>query len=191
MLYDRAICADIMLYDKMYTRISRMYEILHTRHYTCSLPAPSPLQQCTVCKYVTECNKMFLKITGLFCKRALYKRLYSAKETFNLKEPTNRSHRIRGITHAVCQRLPLSNCIRCANMSRYVTKCTQECRGCMRSCTMGWLRLVGSFKWQVSFAKEPYKRDYILQKRTIIWRSLVILATPCEALHMQFASAYM
>ena len=26
---------------------------------------------------------------------------------------------------------------------------------------MGWLRLVGSFKLQVSFAKEPYKRDYI------------------------------
>ena len=30
---------------------------------------------------------------------------------------------------------------------------------------MGWLRLVGSLKTQVSFAKEPYKRDYILQKR--------------------------
>jgi len=35
-----------------------------------------------------------LKITGLFCKRALSKRLYSAKETYNLKEPTNRSHPI-------------------------------------------------------------------------------------------------
>jgi len=33
-----------------------------------------------------------LKITGLFCKRALYKRRYSAKETNNLKEPTNCSH---------------------------------------------------------------------------------------------------
>jgi len=30
---------------------------------------------------------------------------------------------------------------------------------------MGWLRLVGSFKLQVSFAKEPYKRDYILQNK--------------------------
>jgi len=28
-----------------------------------------------------------------------------------------------------------------------------------------WLRLVGSLKTQVSFAKEPYKRGYILQKR--------------------------
>jgi len=35
-----------------------------------------------------------------------------------------------------------------------------------------------SFKLQVSFAKEPYKRDYSLQKRPIILRSLVIVATP-------------
>ena len=33
---------------------------------------------------------------------------------------------------------------------------------------MGWLRLVGSIKRQVSFAKQPYKRDNILQKRPII-----------------------
>jgi len=43
---------------------------------------------------------------------------------------------------------------------------------------MGWLRLVGSLKLQVSFAKEPYKRDYILQKTPIILRSLLIVATP-------------
>ena len=41
---------------------------------------------------------------------------------------------------------------------------------------MGWLRLVGSFKLQVSFAKEPYIRDEILQKRPIILRSLLIIA---------------
>ena len=33
---------------------------------------------------------------------------------------------------------------------------------------MGWLRLVGSIKLQGSFAKEPYKRDDILQKRPVI-----------------------
>jgi len=43
---------------------------------------------------------------------------------------------------------------------------------------MGWLQLVGSLKWSVSVAKEPCKRDYILQKRPIIWRSLLIEATP-------------
>jgi len=35
-----------------------------------------------------------LKMTGPFCKRALWKRWYSAKETSNFKEPTNRSHPI-------------------------------------------------------------------------------------------------
>ena len=43
---------------------------------------------------------------------------------------------------------------------------------------MGWLRLVGSFKAKVSNAKEPYKRDDILQKSPIISRSLLIVATP-------------
>jgi len=43
---------------------------------------------------------------------------------------------------------------------------------------MGWLRLVGPLKWYVFWAKEPYKRDYILQKRPIILRSLLIVATP-------------
>ena len=43
---------------------------------------------------------------------------------------------------------------------------------------MGWLRLVGSLKLQVSFAKEPYKRDDILQKRPIILMSLLIVAIP-------------
>jgi len=42
-----------------------------------------------------------LKIIGLFCKRALQKRLYSAKETYNFKEPTNRSH---AMCHCTLQR---------------------------------------------------------------------------------------
>ena len=37
-----------------------------------------------------------------------------------------------------------------------------------RARVMGWLRLAGSIKLQVSFAKEPYKRDNILQERPII-----------------------
>jgi len=44
--------------------------------------------------------------------------------------------------------------------------------------TMGRLRLVDSLKWQVSFAKGPYKRHDILQKRPMIWRSQLIEATP-------------
>ena len=45
---------------------------------------------------------------------------------------------------------------------------------------MGWLQLVGSLKLQVSFAKEPYKRDYILKRRPMILRSLLIVATPYQ-----------
>ena len=43
---------------------------------------------------------------------------------------------------------------------------------------MGWLRRVGALESLVSFAKEPYKRDDILQKRPIILRSLLIIDTP-------------
>jgi len=46
---------------------------------------------------------------------------------------------------------------------------------------MGWLWLVGSLKLQVSFAKEPYERDDMLQKRPIILRSLLIVATPYQS----------
>jgi len=44
---------------------------------------------------------------------------------------------------------------------------------------MGWFWLVGSNKLYVSFAKEPYKRDNILQKRSIISSILLTMATPC------------
>jgi len=47
---------------------------------------------------------------------------------------------------------------------------------------MGWLHVVGCLKIYVSFAKEPYERDNILQKRPIILRSLLIVATPYKAL---------
>jgi len=39
-----------------------------------------------------------LKIIGLFCKSTLQKILYSAKETYHFKEPTNRSHPIGMLT---------------------------------------------------------------------------------------------
>jgi len=45
---------------------------------------------------------------------------------------------------------------------------------------MGWLQLVGSLKLCVSFAKEPYKGDDILQTRRMILKSLRIVATLYE-----------
>ena len=44
--------------------------------------------------YVVASIGRLLNIIGLFCKRALWKRRYSAKETYNFKEPTNHSHPI-------------------------------------------------------------------------------------------------
>jgi len=53
----------------------------------------------------------------------------------------------------------------------------------------GWLWLVGSIKLYVSFAKEPYKRDEILQKRPVILSILLSVATPYVAtrhIHMWY-----
>jgi len=51
---------------------------IHDSYYTCS--------------YGVATISRLLRIIGLFCKRALWKRRYSAKETYDFKEPTNRSH---------------------------------------------------------------------------------------------------
>ena len=51
--------------------------------------------------------------------------------------------------------------------------------------------LVASLKSQVSFAKEPYKRDFILQKRPIILRSLVIVATQRLYIRVYILCIYM
>jgi len=47
---------------------------------------------------------------------------------------------------------------------------------CVRVC-MGWLRLVGSLKLQVSFAEHRLFYRALLQKRPILLRSLLIVAT--------------
>ena len=53
----------------------------------------------------------------------------------------------------------------------------------------GWLRLIGSFKSQVSFAKEPHKRDLYSPKKPMILRSLLIVATPYPALLSVFCDS--
>jgi len=56
--------------------------------------------------------------------------------------------------------------------------------------SMGWLRLVGSLKLQVSFAKEPYKRDYNLQKRPIM-RKIVCVRKEKESSLQRIASNFL
>ena len=64
---------------------------------------------------------------------------------------------------------PMHICVAaCCSVSQFVAVCSNvsHCGAAWcRKWAMGWLRLVGSLKLYVSLAKEPYKRDDILQKR--------------------------
>ena len=51
------------------------------------------------------------------------------------------------------------------------------------SMNMGWLRLVSSVKLQISFAEYGLFYRALLQKRRVILRSLLIVATPYAAIH--------
>jgi len=64
-----------------------------------ALFASSRIESCDIVwvSYGVATIIRLLKNIGLFCKRALSKRLYSAKETYNFKEPTYRSHTILGL----------------------------------------------------------------------------------------------
>ena len=61
--------------------------ILHTYIYLLTLHA-------NLCLYGVATISMLFKIINLFCKRFLSKKSYSAKETYNFKETTIRSHPI-------------------------------------------------------------------------------------------------
>ena len=69
-------------YIEYYEYTCREFEMAHTY-----------IREC-VCVYGVAANIRLLKTVGLFCKRALQKRRYFAKETYNFKEPTNLSHPI-------------------------------------------------------------------------------------------------
>ena len=98
-----------------------------------------------------------LKSIGLFCKRTLLKRLYSAKETYDSKEPTDRSHPVGEFVKLVFAFV------------------WQQTRLSLPGGLMIWGEcfkpLTPNHQSSVSFAKEPYKRDCILQKRPMILRS--------------------
>ena len=63
----------------------------------------------TLKSYGVATISRLLKMIGLFCKRALQKRLRFSKETYNFKEPTNRSHPILTVpcftTQGVCSNI--------------------------------------------------------------------------------------
>ena len=61
---------------------------------------------------------------------------------------------------------------------------------CIHTIPMGWLRLVGSLKSQVSFAEYRLFYRALLQKRPMILRSLPIVATPYAYMHIRHLFIY-
>ena len=67
---------------------------MHTNKYTYTYGDEEQAKQFCRASYGVASISKLLKIIGLFCKRALSKRRYSANETYNFEEPTHRSHPI-------------------------------------------------------------------------------------------------
>ena len=93
----------------------------------------------------------------------------------------------RSVLQSVAESCSVSQCIaECCSVSQCVAVCCSVLQ-CVSSLAIEcifarmlrrWLWLVGSIKLQVSFVKEPYKRDNNLQKRPIISSILLTIATP-------------
>ena len=108
-----------------------------------------------------------LKIVGLFFKRALQKRLHSAKETYTFKESTNRSHPICAkSTNAHIQTQARANLAlgslsgeKCHDFLKCVT-ITNVCIETQARANLTLIRpLVGSFrgeKYKVSLVRAPF-----------------------------------
>ena len=76
----------------MYTSVTR----IHSSWVVSSLMGLLHKRLCmfVIIHHEVATTSRLLKIIRLFCKRALQKRAYPAKEIYKFKEPTNRSHPI-------------------------------------------------------------------------------------------------
>ena len=72
--------------------------------------------------YEVATMNRFLKIVGLFCRISSLIEDSFAKETYNFKEPTNRSHPIPSKT-LIGSRLFLQCAVICCNVSQCVAVC--------------------------------------------------------------------
>jgi len=73
------------------------------------------------------------KILGLFCKRALWKKRYSAKETYNFEEPTTCSHPICVYWLRVCMSIYLCTHI-CVCICIHTKRDTKSAHMCVCRC---------------------------------------------------------
>jgi len=105
----------------------------HTHTQTHRHTAPTP----KLITYRVATISRLLKITGLFCRISSLLQGSFAKETYNFKEPTNRSHPIhveRVTSHIcmVCIRVSVCVCVQmCVCVCVYV--CASACL-CLRLC---------------------------------------------------------
>jgi len=107
---------------------------MNSRH--ASIPMSLYMHTRRVDRYGVATISRLLKIIGLFCKRALQKRLCSAKETWDFKEPTNRSHPILILRHGSTYKFEtrIYIWIRHTHLSVWVYICTRH--ACMHETWM-------------------------------------------------------
>ena len=117
-----------------------------------------------------------LKIIGLFCRISPLLQGSFAKETYNFKEPTSRSHCSLHIVYGVATILIGLFYKLLQKKSMFVGSLLIVAISYTNT-PMGWLRLVGSWKWQVSFAEYRLFDRALFQKRPNILRSLLVVST--------------
>jgi len=124
------------------------------RKMTCNLRHPTSLRHPVRWSYYTGWRRLIgcLKLQVILRKRATNYTALLQKLTCKIWHPMTPTH-------------PVTEIFINISVTLYIIH-------------MGWPRLVGAFKLQVSFAKELYNWDDILQKRPIVLRSLLIIATP-------------
>ena len=131
-----------------------------TKHFSVS----SILLSCTTVSTGWRRLTGRFKLQVIFRKRATNYRALLRKTTYEMRKSVTLRHLVEGLTSG--------------NLYLHLFV------------PIGWLRLVGSLKLQVSIAKEPYKRDLYSPKRHIILRNLLIVATPynhSESLHCVYS----
>jgi len=97
-------CTFACMHVCMYVYIYKLHLSLYTCMYVCIISIWYIYIYVTY-RYGMATISRLLKIIDLFCKRAHQKRRYSAKETYNFKEPTTRSHPIWYMHTCTCTKI--------------------------------------------------------------------------------------
>jgi len=99
----------------------------------------------------------------------------------NLGDPMSLRHPVDTVCVAVCDAVFFSQQAAVEAIPPKTQHALRKETLRMLGCRMGFLRLVGSFKLYVSFAERLLFNGGLFQKRPMILRSLLIVATPWDA----------